>query len=430
MKRACLYKNTTELASSARLSNHENNYMRVFLRRALRGSSDHLKTNYLRMKNILYLFFVIAITACNKQKITISGHIHSADTLMLYLEEVDVYESRIADSVQLTKNGRFKFSIKSDIPCFYQLRLSNNKNIILFPVPGEHIDVQADAGNIITSLVTTGSVNTKLATDLIQMCHTTGVRLDSLDNLYEKAESDEVKELLNQEYVKIIDAQRKYSISFILENYKSLASIYALHQQYRPESYVFYKTTDLQFFRILSDSLTKYIPESKHVIALKAYTNDMISDYQSDLIFRKAEDTDNLIPDISLPDFAGDTISLRSLKGRYVLLTFWISTSENSIEQNLLLKSVYNKYRKYGFEIYQVSFNSLVETWKKAVSFDELPWISVIDTSYPNSTVAWNFNISAVPQNYLIDRDQVNILAKNLTVRQLDERLKELYNTN
>ena len=76
---------------------------------------------------------------------------------------------------------------------------------------------------------------------------------------------------------------------------------------------------------------------------------------------------------------------------------------------------------------FQVSFDNNTESWKKAVVYDALPWISVIDNSYPNSVTAGNYNVTTIPVNYLINKDQSDILAKNLTPDQLIERLEELY---
>jgi hypothetical protein len=69
-----------------------------------------------------------------------------------------------------------------------------------------------------------------------------------------------------------------------------------------------------------------------------------------------------------------------------------------------------------------------VETWQQAVRFDELPWISVIDSKFPNSIVAANYNISQIPSNYLIGADNITILAKNLTPAQLQMKLGDIFN--
>jgi|WetSurSiteA1Bulk_404760.scaffolds.fasta_scaffold00197_3 peroxiredoxin len=378
------------------------------------------------MRNILLLFGILVLAACNKERVRITGHLANADKKVLHLDEVDVYENRTEDSVVLKKDGSFRFTFDTKGPCFYQLRLADNQVIVLFPKPGEHININADAGNLLTSLRIKGSNDTEQVTTLIHALHDAKSRLDSIGTLYEKATEDSVKDRLSEEYQDIMDSHRKFSIAFILTHYNSLASLYALYQQYQPGTYVFYKATDMQFFKIVSDSLSKYIPDSKHVVALKAHTNKMLGDYQAQLLIQKAGNLEAGLPDVSLPNLQGDTVSLRSLKGRYVLLSFWASADQSSVDQNLAFKKIYNRYKDQGLEIFQVSFDRSAETWKRAVRFDELPWISVHDSEFPNSMVAASYNITQIPSNYLIDKDNVTILAKNLTPAQLQLKLDEL----
>ena len=380
------------------------------------------------MRKFLLLFIVFGLAACNRNQVKISGHIVHAEKKVLHLDEVDVYENRPADSVTLKKDGSFRFKFHADIPCFYQLRLSDDQIIVLFPTPGQHIKVEADAGNLLPSVKISGSHDTEQVTKLIKALHETRIKLDSINRVFAKAEEDSVKNRLNKEYQDVLERHRKFSITFILTHYNSLASIYALYQQYEPGSYVFYKAQDLQFFKIVSDSLAKYLPRSKHVNALKAYTKNRISDYKTQVIMQKADKAESSLPEIALPDINGDTVTLKSLKGRYVLLCFWVTANQNSASQNLEFKKIYDRYKKRGFEIYQVSFDNSVETWVKTVRFDELPWISVIDSKFPNSAVAINYNVTQLPANYLIGADNISILAKNLTPAQLQMKLGDLFN--
>jgi peroxiredoxin len=123
---------------------------------------------------------------------------------------------------------------------------------------------------------------------------------------------------------------------------------------------------------------------------------------------------------------AGDTVNLSDFHGKYVLLCFWASGDQNSVSQNLELKKVYPAFRKKGFEIVQVSLDNSTDIWRKAVRYDELPWVSLIDTRYPNSIIAGNYNITSLPTNYLISKDNVTILAKNLTPAELRDKLNDL----
>jgi hypothetical protein len=98
------------------------------------------------------------------------------------------------------------------------------------------------------------------------------------------------------------------------------------------------------------------------------------------------------------------------------------------VEQNLLLKEIYKKYYAHNFEILQVSFDTSTEEWKRAIRFDDLPWLSVIDPTFPNSAVAVNYNVQNLPANYLIDKDNETILAKDISPDQLLVKLSELAN--
>ena len=333
--------------------------------------------------------------------------------------------ARSIDSLVLKSNGKFSFSYDSREPGFYQLRLAKDQLIVLFPEPGEHIKITADLKDLNSSLSIEGSPNSEQVTVLIRKLNKTRASMDSITALFNKAQTDSMRLKLNEAYLDILDSHRKYSISYILTHYKSLSSLYALYQQYQPGGYVFYKSSDLQFFRIVSDSLKKYYPGSKHVTALKAYTDNMIGRYKSQVLLQSAQ-TSTSLPEIRLPDMAGDTVNLTDFQGKYVLLCFWASGDQNSVSQNLELKKLYPGFRNRGFEIVQVSFDNSTDAWRRAVRYDELPWVSLIDTRYPNSIIAGNYNITSIPTNYLISKDNVTILAKNLTPAELRDKLNDL----
>ncbi len=380
------------------------------------------------MKKSILILFVLSLIACSKQKITVSGIIHNADTLSLYLDEVDVYDIKPIDSVTVKKAGKFHFTIHTSDPGFYQLRLSNDKIIVLFPNPGQHIQIEADADNFLASMQIEGSDETEQILKIVRNLNKTRLKLDSLNILFKQTEVDSVKQRLNQEYEDILNAHRMLSIAFLLTHYKSFASLYVLYQQFKPEFYVFYKITDLQYYKIISDSLKKYYPDARHVKALEATTQRLIGDYNDLLIMRHAENVESTLPEVALPNIAGDTVNINSLNKRYILLYFWASWNQESLDQNPQLIRVYNSYKNKGFEVLAVSFDNSTDSWTRAIKYDELYWINVIDNKYPNSLVAANYNVTSLPFNYLIDKEQLKILGKNLTPAQLQVKLSELFN--
>jgi len=378
------------------------------------------------MRGLLIAGSLLMLVACNKNKVTVTGTISNADGRLLRIDEVDLYSYKAFDSINLTDGGRFRFTLETPQQGFYQLRLDSGRTIVLFPEPGQRIHVQADTRDFYRSIRIEGSHPSEQAAKLVALLSFTRHRLDSLTSLYNLAEADSVQERLNLEYQDWIERHRKASIAFILTHSNSLAAVYALYQQYQPGSYLFYKTSDLQFFRIVSDSLRKYLPGSKHVIALKTHTDKLISEYNTALMLSKAKQSEMNLPELKLPGPNGDSVALSDLRGRVVLLSFWASTDAISVQQNLELKKIYNEYKKRGFEIMQVSFDRSAENWKRAIRFDELNWVHAIDKGFPESPVAGNFNVTDLPANYLISRDQSIVFGRNLTPSQLRAKLNEV----
>ncbi|MDQ1296850.1 MAG: Thioredoxin protein, partial [Bacteroidota bacterium] len=258
----------------------------------------------------------------------------------------------------------------------------------------------------------------------------TKARIDSLAPLYDKALKEPGSEteasLLEQELTAQMKAQRKFNIEFIINNINSLAAIKALYQRLNDQTYVLYDARDLQYLKIVSDSLKKHYPESKHTRALvsdfEKEMNQMFS-RQLEQISKKLPET-KLDPDLS--DINGKKIALSSLRGKYVLLAFWSAESRECITENLQLKEYYRMFRNKGFEIYQISLDKDEKAWKSAVKFDELPWISTRENDPDNPVNARLFNVQSVPANYLFDPEG-KIIASNLHGKTLQIKLNQLF---
>jgi len=178
--------------------------------------------------------------------------------------------------------------------------------------------------------------------------------------------------------------------------------------------------------KILSDSLRKYYPESRHTKALVAdFANEMGS-YYTQQIQEMSGKIKETVLDPDLKDINGKRIKLSSLRGKYVLLTFWSVNSRTSISENLQLKEFYKLYNKKGFEIYQINVDEDEALWKTAVKFDELPWISTREDDPANPVNAKLYNVQALPTNYLYD-PKGNVIGNNLHGKALQLKLNQLF---
>ena len=88
--------------------------------------------------------------------------------------------------------------------------------------------------------------------------------------------------------------------------------------------------------------------------------------------------TDAATPDFTLFDTEGNTFTLSSLRGKWVVLDFWATWCGPCIASMPHLKEYYQKYAG-KFEIVGIANQSEEAAWEKMVKDMELPWINVIN---------------------------------------------------
>ena len=382
-------------------------------------------------KSIILLISFLIISGCRDNKVfTVEGSGKEVKQDFIYIRKVEINTTVLTDSARINRKGNFRFRVKAEEPDFYQISSSPDNFITLLAEPGEKIKLNFKGSILYNDYTVTGSKGSEQVQLLDLMLFKTQNKLDSLRTLYNNSSREpgfELKKpLLEQEYANLINEQRKFTIGFILKNMTSLAAVKALYQKIDDQSYVLNQTRDLQYMKIVSDSLKKYFPNSKHTKALVSdFTNEM-----NQLYSRQLSQLSNSLPetklDPSLKDINGRRVTLSSLKGKYVLLTFWSAGSRECIVENLQLKEFYKNYKKKGFEIYQINLDQDESTWKNAVKFDELPWISTREDDPSNPKNAMLYNVKSVPVNYLYD-PKGNIIASNLHGKSLQLKLDQLF---
>lgn len=130
-------------------------------------------------------------------------------------------------------------------------------------------------------------------------------------------------------------------------------------------------------------------------------------------------------PDFTQNNAEGKPISLRSLRGKYVLVDFWASWCGPCRAENPNVVKVYNTYKDKNFEILGVSLDEDRKAWLGAIEKDKLTWLHVSDLKGWQNEVAILYNVEAVPQNWLVDPNGI-IIAKNMKGEELREKLLEL----
>lgn len=114
-------------------------------------------------------------------------------------------------------------------------------------------------------------------------------------------------------------------------------------------------------------------------------------------------------PDFTLTSIAGDTVSLSSFKGKWVILEFWASWCKPCRANNPHMVAIYEKYNPKGVEVIGIASWDKDEDWKKAVDEDGLPWINVnsAEKVKGQDNVSETYVINSVPTSFLINPEGV-----------------------
>lgn len=107
-------------------------------------------------------------------------------------------------------------------------------------------------------------------------------------------------------------------------------------------------------------------------------------------------------PDFTLTTFEGETISLKDLRGKAVVLNFWASWCVPCRDEAPALQRVWENYRDRGLVVIGVDY---VDTDADAKKF-----IAEFKQTYPNgpdlgTRISQAYRISGVPETYFIDRE-------------------------
>lgn len=133
-----------------------------------------------------------------------------------------------------------------------------------------------------------------------------------------------------------------------------------------------------------------------------------------------------IAPDFTLKTPSGEDLALSSLRGKVVLIDFWASWCGPCRRENPNVRKLYRRFHYKGFEILGVSLDNDGNRWKGAIQADSLTWPHVSDLRGWQSSAAQLYQVSSIPQTYLIDKDG-RIMAKGLRGPELEMVLAKIF---
>lgn len=374
------------------------------------------------------LFVLCALTACtNKNNVKITGEIKEAANQKVYLEQVNVDNAIIIDSTQTDRNGHFSFKTAVTLPTFYNIKIGPKEFVTFIAEPEDHIELSGSLNGLSQNYWVDGSEHSLWIKLLNFQLNHTQVAMDSLKKTFSAlpVEATQERQQVAAAWDSIINKQINFSKDFILKHAVSPASYYALYQKFDQDNFILTPENDLHSYKVVASSLKAMYPESQYTKAILKHLDQINKAIQNLKIKQLIDNSENALPEINLPNAQGDTISLNSLKGKYILLDFTVLNTKEGVAYAQELKSVYNKFKHNGFLIYQVCLDQNKLAWQNLIKQLNLDWICVWDSEGLKSRAAQTWNIQTIPANYIIN-PKFEIVGKNLSGQRLEDRLKDL----
>ena len=133
----------------------------------------------------------------------------------------------------------------------------------------------------------------------------------------------------------------------------------------------------------------------------------------------------SVAPDFTLPDVDGNSVSLSSVRGKYLLVDFWAAWCPDCRKENPNIVAAWEKYKDKNFAVLGVSLDRNRDQWLAAIEKDGLKWTQVSDLKYWSSDAAVLYCIRWIPMSFLIDPEG-KIVSIGLEGEELHNKLEEL----
>lgn len=351
------------------------------------------------------------MAACTP-KAHISGTLKDAPSREVEVRLLELNSWKVLDTIKTNAKSAFNYSLKIEKgkPEFIYLFFGDTKIASLLISAGDRVKLHADT---LGAYTVEGSEDSKLLQQSEEAFASFAAEMAALDALGGRS----------FEMAKLFIAHYREATRFVLSHPYSLVTVPVLYEQLNEYTPIFNQYTDAILFRSATDSLKTVYPESPYVKALEAET--VRRENQLLLKSRIDEAGEHDYPELNLPGMDGKAVSLSKLDAKVVLLHFWDPSSAEQKMFNLdVLKPLYERWHRRGFEIYAVGVSADKTAWASVVNSQELPWINVCDGNGVYSSALGLYGVSALPSSLLLG-DGIEISNIN-GEKALENKLKKL----
>lgn len=366
------------------------------------------------MNRLAGFLAIIILNSCSinggsQQEVILTGEVKFPNNGYVYLElqTPDGFEK--VDSSRLGDDQMFSLNADQGVEDIYRVNFFGKQQVNLV-IGKDDLQIQADGNSPIGVFSGTGSPEVHVISQANQLALNHKISSELIKQKVRTAQnkSDSVSFFKWSDSLHHINRNFETSLKDIIRKEEgNLTALMLINEYFDIEANLEFYDEQMDLFREKLVNRWQMDALNKEYLSIKKLAVGSIA------------------PDFTLPDPAGDSVSLSSLEGKYVFVDFWASWCQPCRLENPDLVQVYEKFQGDQFEILGVSFDRNRENWLKAIEKDGLEWVHVSDLKYFDSEMIQLYNITNVPMSFLLDPEG-KIVAKNLHSDQLEKLLVEV----
>lgn len=332
---------------------------------------------------ILFCALALGLASCSKSQIRMSFEGFTNDTVVVFSLPVEMFTTATDDSALtidtlLIRNNRIDIARpEKTMSYIFSFREADEnspnfsrRSIYVIATPEDRLTFEVKRTEEQFEYTAKGSDYVEGVADYDSFMRPISHKIDQIDRSVE-ANWGEIRALY--------DARRAQAAEWLERNMDNPAAVYVLAYEVSSKALLDYYD---ELLPMINTSPLKPIVEQSKASAELA----MATKQAQELIKEGVE-----APIFTLPDNLGNSVSLGSFRGKWVVLDFWGTWCGYCIKGIPAMKAAYEKH-KSKCEFISIDCNESREKWLAGVEKYQMPWVHL----YNSDDVAPRENVSAI----------------------------------